>query len=276
MSVTQVQVIHIGRRVQAPQRPVQVQRRRSKRNRQALREHDLHNVAIDDVLLGPFHGGLEALAAEAGDEVSLCNLLWFVGAAVVGRRASQARRQLFQARLRIVPGAGMPGVGEAHEKELPTQIVEDHHLVRCHEQDVGHAQGVGIGACPEPRLDVTDRVVAEVTNQPACKTRQPGELRSPISLLILGDPRQGVGCPLFLERAVIGFYADRVAADHEASPARQPDNGVASPFLSAVHGLQEIGVGASNELQVGAEGRIQIREDLANHGYPVVSLTTQL
>ena len=64
MEITRVHIKHVRRRVQRAQAAIQRQRVRVKRFLHALRQHDLHNVAFGDVVLGLEHGGLEGGFAE--------------------------------------------------------------------------------------------------------------------------------------------------------------------------------------------------------------------
>ena len=63
VEIPEVVVKHIRRRVDAAQRPVERKWRRCKGASHALRQHDLHDVAGQDVLLGARHRGLIALGA---------------------------------------------------------------------------------------------------------------------------------------------------------------------------------------------------------------------
>ncbi len=64
MEVRHVKVEHVRRRIQCAQRTVQRQRGRAERKAHALRQHDLHDVAVEDIALGAFHRCNESLAAE--------------------------------------------------------------------------------------------------------------------------------------------------------------------------------------------------------------------
>jgi hypothetical protein len=64
VEIPEVEIEHVGRGVQRAQRAVERQRARREGLAHALREHHLHDVAIDDVLLGAAHRGLECLLAE--------------------------------------------------------------------------------------------------------------------------------------------------------------------------------------------------------------------
>ncbi len=64
MVVAQVHVIHVGRGVEAPQGAVEIDRLGLEGDRQALRQHDLHRVAVDDVLARLLHRILVPLFGE--------------------------------------------------------------------------------------------------------------------------------------------------------------------------------------------------------------------
>ena len=55
MEFVEIQVVHVGRGVEVAQRPVQIHRRRSEGNTEALGGHDLHDVAGQNILLDPLH-----------------------------------------------------------------------------------------------------------------------------------------------------------------------------------------------------------------------------
>ena len=59
MVVAHVVIKHIRRRVKAAQCPVQGQRRGGEFLRHALRQDHLHDVAVQDVLLGAFDRGFK-------------------------------------------------------------------------------------------------------------------------------------------------------------------------------------------------------------------------
>ena len=68
VEVTEVEEVHVGRRVEATQRAVQIDGCGLERDRHALGNHHLHAVASEDVVLDAVDRLLVILAAEAGAE----------------------------------------------------------------------------------------------------------------------------------------------------------------------------------------------------------------
>ena len=59
MEVAEVEEVHVRRRIEAAQRAVQIDRRGLEGDRHALREHHLHAVAGQDVVLDALYRALE-------------------------------------------------------------------------------------------------------------------------------------------------------------------------------------------------------------------------
>ncbi len=69
LEIAQIEEVHIRRGIEAAQRAVQIQWPRAERDRQALRDHHLHAVAVEDVLLDPLDRRFETGLGETGDEI---------------------------------------------------------------------------------------------------------------------------------------------------------------------------------------------------------------
>ncbi len=116
-------------------------------------------------------------------------------AARVGRDRdglAQAVQQLGEALARAAVRVRLAGLRIDDQRELARQVVDDRELFRNEEQDVGHAERIGLPRCAEPLLDVAHRLVAEVADEPAAKTRQARVFRDAKALQILFDEGERV------------------------------------------------------------------------------------
>ena len=57
-----------------------------------------------------------------------------------------------------------------HQEQRPAQVIEDHHFLGSHQQDIGHAQHILTGRRSQARLEVAHAVVTEVTHQATVET----------------------------------------------------------------------------------------------------------
>ena len=98
-----------------------------------------------------------------------------------------------EAGLAVGQGLAGAGVEMSDEVHAPAEVVEDDDLVGDHEQDVRGAQGVGMGAGGQARLDIADGVVAEIARQAPSEARHAlGGRGDPEAALEGADPGQGV------------------------------------------------------------------------------------
>ena len=67
------------------------------------------------------------------------------------------------------------------------------------------------------------------------------------------------------------FYGKGVIFYTYDGAAWQADYGISPPFLPALHGFEQIGIGAIRKLEIDAKRRIEIRQDLSHHGYPGIT-----
>src|SRR5690606_20217399 len=74
-----------------------------------------------------------------------------------------------------------------------------------------------------------------------------------------------------LQRAVEA-QLDPLTGYGEHAPGRQANDGIAAPFLASLHRLEQVGVRTFGKLEVGAERRVEISEDLAHQRNAVVTL----
>ena len=107
------------------------------------------------------------------------------------------------------------------------------------------AQRIGVRALRQLLLDVAHAVVAEVTDQAAIEARQTGDGRDVIARELLDEGQRVSLSRLSDLDAVDGTHADLVAVHAQHGARRQADDRVAAPFLAALHGFQQVGVGVS-------------------------------
>ncbi len=268
--------VHVGRGIQAAQRPVQVQRRGPKQRRQALRGHHLHAVAGQDVRLDPLDRRLVTLLGEAGDEFDLPRGRMGAVRRIERARGAQQFAPLVETLLGARVGALHRRVHQGDQIKPPGQIVEHHHIFRHQQQDIGVVQRVGVGAAGQLGFDVADGVVAEIADQAADEARQPFPRgRHPVAVLELLKPGQRIGAIQRFDDFAGVFDGHPLAAHPDDLAARQADDGVAAPFFAALHRFQQIAVRRVGQLEIGAERRVEVGQHFAGDGNAVEALFDQ-
>ena len=238
------------------------------RQRQALRQHHLHHVAVVDVTLGALHRRLEAGFAERRLRLLAClrrlrrNL----------RRRAQRGEQFAQPRARLLIRTRDFGFGVHHQRQFSRKVVDDGDLLGQHQQYVGRAQRIRRRGMRKARLDIAHRVVAEAADQPAAETRQAGQGRHLEALEISVDERQRIARVGALGDAVARQYQDGPAAHVDARGRGEPDEGIAAEALAALHRFEQIGIGLVGQLEIDRQRRIEIGEGLEHHGDAVETL----
>ncbi len=270
MKVAEVVIEHVRRRIERAQRAVERQRRRSEGPGEPLREHDLHRVAGDDVVLDLAHRRLERVGAEFAAR------LRHRGARLERNRD---RRPKPAAQLRKAGGRSRERIGHARVRVddhgyLAREIVDDDQFLGQQEQDVGNRRKRG--RCRrrrggEPPLDVTDRVVAEHPGKTAAEARQSRRRRRAVTAQERGDERERVAFMALDDRTVV-FYFDRGAVRADARSCRQSDERVAPEALAADDGFEEERVRLVGELHVQRQRRVEIRERLEDERNAVMAL----
>jgi len=127
----------------------------------------------------------------------------------------------------------------------------------------------------EPMLDIAHGVIAEITNETAAEPRKAGVLRhleSPEVVVDVGERIAGLRAGDRLLAAKLGTC---VATHLDARPRRQTDERIAAETLAADNGFQQITVGPVGKLEVNGERRIEVREGLDHHRYPVITGTCE-
>jgi len=234
------------------------------RQLEALRQHDLDDVAGADVLLGACDdllvGGLgEVRAHLAGRRVDRRGL---------DRRHREAGDQRVDARhrgiVRRLERLAPAHVHVRHDLDLLRHVVEDEETLGEEQAGVRQPEVVG-GALGQP-LEGTRHLVADVADGAAREARQAGDGHGAV---LREQP------PERLER-VVHRVAHRRAArrlDLERAPAAAPDarrlgaeETVAPPLLAALDALQEEAVRPAMYLQERRHRRLQVGQDLAADG----------
>ena len=99
-AIGKAEIEHVGRRIEHPERAIDVERRDRGRRFEPVRQDDLHDVARPNVLLRPLDGGAEVLLADIAREDDL---------AVRGGRRGRRGHRLREARQHLVDGGdGVP------------------------------------------------------------------------------------------------------------------------------------------------------------------------
>ena len=236
LSVVEVEEVHVRRGVGLAQHAVHVEGAGVGLRLKAAREHELEDVAIDDVLLGTRDDVLEILVAPGEGDV-LANLaVDLVHARENGGRgrgaALQATEHTVQARDGIVVGtvdvfAGaveVNGVGD--EQDCAVLVVMNGHVGDHVERELGQLYVVGgrVGQV----LPVADDIPAEVSDQAGGERRQGGVGLSVEHLQGLGDGLHGVavdGCA----GGGTALPVDGTVNGGEGRAGRRADEGVTCP-----------------------------------------------
>ena len=193
--------------------------------------------------------------------------------------AAQAQLEALQALHGPRVGGVLDGVGVGPEGQPAGEVVEHHQVVADHQQDVRHAQRVGLGVdvgAAQARLDVADGLVAEVAHQAAVEAGLIIEARHLEAGLELLDPREGILHLHGAELLVVDDVTDGEAAHLDALAARQADDRVAPPLLAALHGLEQEGPGRVGQLQIGGERGVEVGQHLTGDRNTVVAGLGQL
>ena len=247
LEVRQVQEEHIRRGVEAAQGAIQVQRPRLEGDAQALRDHHLHAVPVQDVAFDPFYRRLETRLGETRNEIRFVDPadgLWRMPRGAGLHHCVQ----LGDPRPRIRKGLSGIDVRMHHDIHTACQIVEHHQFVRHHQQDVRSLQRIGFIRIGQARLDIGHRVIAEIAHQAPMETRQ---------VLDIGHPEAGaefihIGQRIHdlegLAVLVRALQRHLMAANAEAGAARQADDRVTPPFFATVDRLEQIAVRSANQL----------------------------
>ena len=276
VEIAQVEKIHVGRGVQPAQRPVQIQRRGLEWGGQSLRQHHLHAISGQDVVLDPPHRVLEAVLGEAGYEFDLMRGRMRAVGRIERARAAQQFAPVIQTLLGAGIGALHRWVHQGDQVQPPRQVVEHHHILGHQQQDVRVVHRVGIGAARQFGLDVADGVVAEIADQATDEARQTlAGSRHPITGLELLNPGQRVRAVQRFDDLAGVLDGYTLATHPDDLAAGQADDGVAAPLLAALHRFEQVAVRRVGQFEIGAKRRVEISQDFAGDGNAVEALFNQ-
>jgi hypothetical protein len=140
----------------------------------ALRQHHLHDVAVEDVALGAFHRLHKRIFAELVLDDTRCSRF------LLRKRhaLTQLGGQLGQTRLAFDVSARLARVGVDDQEQLPGQVVDHCKLLGQQQQNVWRLQAVRFDSTRQLGLDVAYGVVTEESDKPPAKARQPRTRRS--------------------------------------------------------------------------------------------------
>lgn len=211
-----------------------------------MRRHHLHAVAGQDVLLDTADRVLVVVAGIAGAEFRLGGLrATQVQASARGDRLAQRFQQALQACLALFKGLIFSRVDQHNRVHLACQVVEHHHRIGHHQQDIRHAQRVRVGAGAKALFHVTHTIIAKVADQAAVEARQTRDVSDFVTVLETFDKGQRVF-------DIMAFHLDAILQDtdviavHPHHRARwQADHRVAAPLLAALHRFEQVRVGWS-------------------------------
>ncbi|MNH04865.1 hypothetical protein D3C79_641710 [compost metagenome] len=154
---------------------------------------------------------------------------------------------------------------------LARQVVEHHHRVGHHQQDIRHAQRVRVGAGAQALFHIAHAVVAEVADQAAVEARQARDIGDLVTVLEGFDESQRVFDILAFHLHAILQDADVVAVHTHHGARRQADHRVTAPLLAALHRFEQVRVGLVGQFQVDRQRRVEVGQGFAGQGNAVVA-----
>ena len=251
--IPQLEDEHVGRGIDQPQRPIEIDRRAVEIRLETLARHELEDVSRRDELLALADHGfvfrLRRVAAGFGN---------FDLHEAVKRRHMQRPVEDFHQRTDPAArrGVGFGRRGELVEKRIrddlqPAQaVVENEQRVRQHEHRVRDADHVRRRRA-ERRLELPHRIVGEVADHPA------GELRQrPVRHRLIGRHfalERGQDVVLGGKRTDLRALADGdfLITRLEDQPRTAADDRPAAAFFGALRALQQKRMAAVPQLQIG-------------------------
>ena len=268
------QEVHVGTGVDLPQRPVQMEGIGPEFEIEALRQHHLEDVALQDVLLGGAYRTLVALGRETG--AGLRERVVAVGRSKQGFGPGMRSRpgeivesrqcpvvggiDEFDWRFRrqdhvVDQGCPLPPVVEGDD---PADHVED----RIGESEVVERRVRQV-------LHLADHVVAEIADDSGVQRRQPGKRRRPEPVQDhvqrLQHPRLGGKRP-----QVVAGHLQPAAVGNDPGARTAPHEGEAAPAIAVLGGLQQEAGFVPDDAGKGRHRCDQVGQQLPPHGhYPV-------
>ena len=262
----QVQVEHVGGRIEATQHPVDAQRMGAGGAGEPLGKYHLEDVAGRDVFLGPPHHGLEGFLREVGAPGFAFLERWDGGRSRQG--GIQAAEQVLHAG--FGPGAGVfqgltfPGFGQHEGQYVATYVVKGQEHFRDDQPGPGQVQVV-LGLLGQA-FEEADHIVGPVAHPTAVEGRQVGggQAQERLHLQGLGDLTQHVQWVLAwgkgeAPRAVRREELHAVGEDPGLKARAQSKEGIAANVGGLLHAFQqEQGQGAL-DLEQYRDGRFGVQ-----------------
>lgn len=171
----------------------------------------------------------------------------------------------------MLESIGLGRVGEDDRVHLACQVVEHHHRVGNHQQNVRHPQRIGVWAFAQALFHVTHAVVAEIPHQAAIEARQARDGRHVVARLERFDEGQRVLHIVAFDLDAVMGDADVIVMHPQDRAARQADDRVTAPLFTALHRFQQVGIGLVGQLQVDRQRRIEVGQGFPGHGDTVVA-----
>ena len=161
-------------------------------------------------------GRFEFFLVEPGNEVALIHgftAQMFRCAGRVGRLPVQAGLQIVNSLECLFVSALLIWVGMDNQVQFAAQIVEHHHVIGHHQQDVGRADLVRRAGVAQALLDVAHGVITEIANQATIEAGQFLQVRRVEAGLIVFHEGQWIVDRGFFDHLVVAGNGDGVIMD---------------------------------------------------------------
>lgn len=162
-------------------------------------------------------------------------------------------------------------VSEHNRVHLPGEVVEHHHRIGDHQQNVRHPQRIRVRAFAQAFFHVAHAVVAEVTHQAAVEAWQPSNGRHVVARLERLDERQRVFDIVAFDLDAIMANAHMMVMYPQHRAARQADDRVTAPLLAALDRLEQVGVGLVGQFQVDRQRGVEVGQGFTGQGDTVIA-----
>lgn len=176
-----------------------------------------------------------------------------------------------QACLALFKGLIFSRVDQHDGVHLACQVVEHHHRIGHHQQNIRHAQRVRVGAGAKAFFHITHAIIAKVADQAAVEARQTRDVSDLVTVLETFDKGQRVFDIVAFNLDAILQDADVVAVHTHHGARRQADHRVTAPFLATLHRLEQVRVGLVSQFQVDRQRRVEVGQGFAGQGNAVVA-----
>lgn len=168
-------------------------------------------------------------------------------------------------------GVFLRRIGQYDGVHLACQVVEHHHRIGDHQQDVRYTQRIGVRALAQTLLHVAHAVITEIPHQATVEARQAGDGRHVVACLEGLDEGQRVFDIVAFHLDPIDGHAHVQVMHPQNRAARQANDRIASPLLPALHRLQQVGVGLIGQFQVDRQRRVEVGKGFAGKRNAVVA-----